>query len=60
LTEQNALEEVEELLFTAENNWQTLSKNKVLLYEPTNDGSWIRNWREAMIEYNDLISGPPF
>jgi ribosome modulation factor len=60
LSNQNALESVENLLVTAENNWQTLTKNKVLLDEPTNDGNWIRNWRQALIEYNDRLSGPPF
>ena len=44
---------VEELLVRAESNWRALdaSNPRILMEERQNDGSWIRAWRRALLEY---------
>ncbi len=44
---------VEELLTGAESNWKALddAKPRILMEERQNDGSWIRGWRRALLEY---------
>jgi hypothetical protein len=60
LTHQDAIQSVEEMLIMAENNWRILAENRVLFDEMANDGSWIRNWRQALIEYTDRTNKPYF
>lgn len=50
LSTNNALDTVNDLLVTAENNWRSIKG--VILDEQENDGSWIRNWRQALDEFN--------
>ena len=40
-------EPVESLLKPAEDAWLRLPSEKILLEDPTNDGSWVRSWRIA-------------
>jgi hypothetical protein len=44
---------VDGLLVKTEENWKSLGKATppVLMEEPSNDGSWIRPWRRALLEY---------
>lgn len=44
------------LLKNAEQTWNTLDDEEMLMEERRNDGSWIRIWRRALIEYNREIS----
>lgn len=41
-----------DLVRDAEKNWQTLEDNDVFMEEPTNDGSWLRPWLRAIVEFN--------
>jgi len=41
---------VREWLRTAEQNWQVLNAEDLLMDEPANDGSWIRPWRQSLRE----------
>jgi hypothetical protein len=45
---------VEELLLRAESDWKALddAKPRILMEERQNDGSWIRAWRRALLEYS--------
>jgi len=45
---------VEELLLRAESGWKALddAKPRILMEERQNDGSWIRAWRRALLEYS--------
>jgi hypothetical protein len=41
-----------DLILAAEKNWDTLVKNDVFLEERSNDGSWLRPWLRAVVEFN--------
>jgi hypothetical protein len=41
-----------DLIRAAEKNWQTLEENDVFMEERTNDGSWLRPWLRAVVEFN--------
>ena len=43
--------EIPVLLKTVEDHWRRLDDLSVLLEEMRNDGSWVRQWRRAVIEY---------
>lgn len=45
---------VRDWLRTAENNWQALEDEEVLMDEPRNNGSWVRPWRQALSEFNRI------
>ena len=40
------------LVRAAEQNWQTLEDNDDFMEERTNDGSWLRPWLRAVVEFN--------
>jgi hypothetical protein len=40
------------LILAAERNWQTLEDNDVFMEEKANDGSWLRPWLRAVVEFN--------
>lgn len=40
------------LIRAAEQNWQTLEDNDVFMEERTNDGTWLRSWLRAVVEFN--------
>jgi hypothetical protein len=42
-----------EILALAEANWRRLedATPPVLMEEPRNDGSWLRPWRRALVEF---------
>jgi hypothetical protein len=41
-----------DLIRTAEEKWQVLEDNDVFLEERRNDGSWLRHWLRAAVEFN--------
>ncbi len=43
--------DIEEALIKAEKKWIEIDDNKILMEEMRNDGSWVRTWRRAYIEY---------
>ena len=43
--------DVQVLLKEVEEQWMRLEDRGVLLEEMRNDGSWVRQWRRAAIEY---------
>jgi hypothetical protein len=43
---------VREWLRIAEQNWQTLDNDEILMDEPRNDGSWIRSWRQSLRDFS--------
>jgi hypothetical protein len=43
--------DVAELLSQAERAWLELEDLQILMEEPRNDGTWLRPWRRALIEY---------
>jgi hypothetical protein len=43
--------DVDLLLRAAKKNWQVLEDSNVLMEEARNDGSWIRPWRRALLEF---------
>ncbi|MCU7925657.1 MAG: hypothetical protein KZQ97_04350 [Candidatus Thiodiazotropha sp. (ex Dulcina madagascariensis)] len=45
-----------DLLLHAERLWLTLEDEQILLDEARNDGSWIRPWRRALIEYRKFFN----
>jgi hypothetical protein len=47
----NAGEPLRPLLRAAERNWETLEANDVLMEESRNNGSWVRQWHRALLEY---------
>lgn len=42
----------ESLLTAADKNWSKLDKDKVLMEERGNDGTWVRSWLNALSEYS--------
>ena len=42
---------VDDLLASAEGNWEQLKQRRVLMEEVANDGRWLRPWRRALAEY---------
>lgn len=40
-----------DLLMHAERLWLTLDDEQILMDEARNDGSWVRPWRRALVEY---------
>ncbi len=50
----NALEKANNWLNVAESNWSKIKG--VLLDEQENDGSWIRNWRQALDEFDRKLN----
>jgi hypothetical protein len=42
---------IKNLLKSAEMNWIRMDEEDILLDEILNDGSWIRQWRQAIIEF---------
>jgi hypothetical protein len=44
--------EVPVLLKQAEETWQEI-EDKILMEEPSNNGSWLRQWRRAVIEFQE-------
>lgn len=42
---------VSEWLRAAEDNWLVLDDQSILLDEPRNNGSWIRSWRQALVQF---------
>jgi len=47
--------QITELLIKAENNWKTLDENLVFMEEERNDGSWVRQWHNAIRRYDAYI-----
>lgn len=47
---------IETLLLTAERNWMELEDDGFLMEETRNNGTWIRQWRIAMNEYNRSLN----
>jgi hypothetical protein len=45
--------EVAGLLSRAERSWLELEDSGILMEEPRNDGTWLRPWRRAFLEYQD-------
>jgi len=43
---------IDQLLVKAEKNWIKLEDLNVIMEEMRNDGSWIRKWRIAILEFN--------
>ncbi len=43
---------VRELLLTADNNWRSVSKSKIYMSERENDGAWIREWLNAVEDFD--------
>lgn len=43
-----------DLIRAAERNWQLLEDRNVFLEEPRNDGSWLRPWLRAVVEYENF------
>ena len=41
-----------DLIRAAERNWQTLEDNDVFMEEKANDGSWLRPWLRAVVEFS--------
>jgi hypothetical protein len=39
-------------LRNAEKIWKDLDENDILFDEPRNDGTWLRSWRKAIIDFN--------
>lgn len=48
--------DVHDLLLHAERLWLTLDDELILMDEARNDGSWIRPWRRALIEYRKFFN----
>ncbi|MCG7946235.1 MAG: hypothetical protein N0C84_07815 [Candidatus Thiodiazotropha taylori] len=48
--------DVHDLLLHAERLWLTLDDEQILMDEARNDGSWIRPWRRALIEYRKAFA----
>ena len=49
-------DDIPALLKTAEDNWLLLDDKNILMDEPRNNGSWIRQWRIAVNSYYAAIS----
>lgn len=49
----NGSVDVNELLTSAERNWELLEEQHVLMEEGRNDGRWLRPWRRALLEFLD-------
>jgi hypothetical protein len=47
---ENGVTCVKEWLRSAEQNWQVLNAEDLLMDEPANDGSWLRPWRQTLRE----------
>jgi hypothetical protein len=43
----------EELIRTADDNWGIIEDRNIILEERQNNGSWIRQWLRAIVEYKD-------
>jgi hypothetical protein len=41
-----------DLVREAEKRWQTLEENDVFMEERMNDGTWLRSWLRAIVEFN--------
>jgi hypothetical protein len=43
----------EDLVNTADTNWANIESTKppLLMEERQNDGSWVRQWRRALVEF---------
>jgi hypothetical protein len=41
-----------DLVRVAESNWQMLEQNDVFMEERSNEGTWLRSWLRAIVEYN--------
>ena len=54
LDDEGRLKNADHLLINSEKNWLDLEDENVLFDEPRNDGSWIRPWRQALIDFNKL------
>lgn len=44
---------VADLLARAERAWLELEDSAILMEEPRNDGTWLRPWRRALLEYRN-------
>ena len=44
---------VADLLTRAERAWLELEDSAILMEEPRNDGTWLRPWRRALLEYRN-------
>jgi hypothetical protein len=43
------------ILRKSEHLWLQLDDNNILMEEPRNDGSWLRSWRRAILEYHQSM-----
>jgi hypothetical protein len=51
LSSSTALTTTSNWLEAAENRWRQISDNEILMDEARNDGSWVRPWRQALVEF---------
>lgn len=49
-------EKIASMLNTAEKRWEFLRNSNLLMEEVPNNGSWIRNWRIALNEFDDFLN----
>lgn len=54
-TLKNNDKQIVDLLATAEQNWERIKDNNILMEEVQNNGSWIRRWRIALNDFNDYL-----
>lgn len=46
--------DLNDILETAEENWEKVEEARILMDEKKNDGRWLRPWRQAILEYSQI------